>query len=307
MKLALIGAGASSVCLLDALAESAGPSGAITIYERSTDLWRGRPYQQDAPAVKVNAPPEEMSVRAGDTAHFRRWLDEFGGHDSAHDEADPWCGTRYTSRSLYGDYLVHCAESAIERLRRRGWRVDLVFGTVTAAHRVGERVEIRVDGGRTRVVDYAVLCVGGGRPHDGYGLAGSPGFVADPYPTSRSFDEIDADDRVAVLGTGLTAVDTGTRRERTPWPDIHAFPQWHAACRPPATRSTRAQALHARIHAWLGPARPTSELDGADRADARRVARGRRGPVDDVRRGPDPGCGGSDSTPATALRGRREP
>ncbi len=208
MELAIIGAGAASVCLLDALAQSPGPSGSITIYERSAELWRGRPYQRDVAAIKVNAPPEEMSVRFGDNAHFRRWLDEFGGNRGAHDEADPWCGTRYTSRSLYGDYLVHCAESAIYRLRSRGWRVDVVLATVTGAYRVRGRVQICADAGQSRVVDYAVLGVGGGRPHDAYGLNGSPGFVADPYPMTRSLSGIAEHDHVAVLGTGLTAVDT---------------------------------------------------------------------------------------------------
>lgn len=208
MEVAIIGAGAASVCVLDALSQRTGPPGSVTIYERSGQLWRGRPYQRDAPVVKVNAPPEEMSVRSGDATHFRRWLMDLGGDGGVHDRPDPQCGTRYPSRSLYGDYLVHCADAAIRRLRSRGWRVAVVRGAVTGARPVGERIAVQTDDGRSRSADYAVLCLGGGRPADPYDLHGHHGFIADPYPTHRSLRGIDPRARIAVLGTGLTAVDT---------------------------------------------------------------------------------------------------
>lgn len=51
------------------------------------------------------------------------------------------------------------------------------------------------------------LCVGGGTPADLYGLAGNPGFTADPYPLADTLDRVRAEDEVAVIGSGLTAVD----------------------------------------------------------------------------------------------------
>jgi uncharacterized NAD(P)/FAD-binding protein YdhS len=61
--------------------------------------------------------------------------------------------------------------------------------------------------GTRRTVNYAVLCVGSGPPADVYGLAASPNFVKDPYPVGQRIVAIDPDHDVAVLGSGLTAVD----------------------------------------------------------------------------------------------------
>ncbi|SNT41882.1 hypothetical protein SAMN05443665_102855 [Actinomadura meyerae] len=52
-----------------------------------------------------------------------------------------------------------------------------------------------------------MLCVGGGTPRDLYGLAGAPGFTADPYPLERTLEGVPSECDVAVIGGGLTAVD----------------------------------------------------------------------------------------------------
>jgi uncharacterized NAD(P)/FAD-binding protein YdhS len=66
---------------------------------------------------------------------------------------------------------------------------------------------VRTAGGATYAVDQLVLCVGGGHPLDHYGLAGSPRFVLEPYPLARTLDGVPADAHVAIIGSGLTAVD----------------------------------------------------------------------------------------------------
>jgi uncharacterized NAD(P)/FAD-binding protein YdhS len=59
--------------------------------------------------------------------------------------------------------------------------------------------------------DVVFLCVGSAEPDDLYGLAGTPGFIADPYPLDALRDEVDERSSVAVLGSGLSAVDTAMR------------------------------------------------------------------------------------------------
>ncbi|WP_201761745.1 MULTISPECIES: FAD/NAD(P)-binding protein [unclassified Nonomuraea] len=49
--------------------------------------------------------------------------------------------------------------------------------------------------------------MGGGTPQDHYGLGGVPGFVGDPYPLANSLGHVPAAADVAVIGSGLTAVD----------------------------------------------------------------------------------------------------
>ena len=207
MEIAIIGAGAATVCLLDALAQTTTPANGLTIYERSAHLWRGRPYQQDSSAIRVNAPPEEMSVRAGDPDHFPRWLGTRVGRGVVGTEPDPRSGARFVSRAVYGDYLEHAAQDAIAQLRARGWRVEIVNTAVTRARRARDRIQLRTADGARRTADYAVLCVGGDRPADEYGLETRSGFVRDPYPTTETLDDVGSDQRVAIIGSGLTAVD----------------------------------------------------------------------------------------------------
>jgi uncharacterized NAD(P)/FAD-binding protein YdhS len=158
--------------------------------------------------MRVNSPPDDMSVRYGDTGHFEQWLaarDLIVGTSTCH--VDPWSGTRYVPRAIFGDYLEQSARSALMTLLRRGCQVELLREGVDAVERAEHDVVLSTTHGTRRAVDYAVLCVGSGPPADVYGLAASPNFVVDPYPVGRKIFAIDPDHDVAVLGSGLTAVD----------------------------------------------------------------------------------------------------
>jgi uncharacterized NAD(P)/FAD-binding protein YdhS len=210
----IVGAGASAVCLLDALAQaddnrpSSLEPGTITVFDPSPNLWRGRPYQPDTTTVRVNSPPEDMSVRFGDSTHFIQWL---AAHDlvvgSATQYVDPFSDVRFVPRAIFGDYLEQSARTALVHLMHRGWRVDLVREGVCAAAPVEDGVLLETTTGRRVTVSHAALCVGVGHPADSYGLTGTPGFLPEPYPIGRTLSGVDIDDEIAVIGTGLTAID----------------------------------------------------------------------------------------------------
>lgn len=203
-ELAIVGGGPSTVCLLDAVAQADSVPGGITVFEPAPMLWRGRPFRRDMESVRVNTPPEEMSVRFADPGHFLRWLD---APERAADPADPHCGVRFVPRGKYGDYLEKSVNAAIVRLLERGCPVGLVRAAVTSARPVDGGIEVHTAQSGRRAVDHVVLCVGGGPPADTYGLADSPGFVAEPYPAFERLAEIDAEADVGVIGCGLTGVD----------------------------------------------------------------------------------------------------
>jgi uncharacterized NAD(P)/FAD-binding protein YdhS len=71
----------------------------------------------------------------------------------------------------------------------------------------GEELVVTTPANADRAFDHVVLCTGETKPPDPYGLAGSDGFTLDPYPLARVLPGVDPDDRVAILGAGLTAVD----------------------------------------------------------------------------------------------------
>ncbi|GAA2153414.1 FAD/NAD(P)-binding protein [Actinomadura napierensis] len=208
MDIAIVGGGAAAVALLDALAATednaaVDGTGTITVFEPSPHRWRGRPYGPDLEAVLVNTPPALMSVRAGDFGHFAAWLGKRGA-----DHLDPLLGQPLVPRALYGEYLVHSAEKAAAALAEQGRPVRVVAARVTdAVVRSGTRLVLRTDEGQEYEADRVALCMGGGTPPDLYGLTGEAGFTADPYPLADTLDHIAAGDDVAVIGSGLTAVD----------------------------------------------------------------------------------------------------
>ncbi|MEU4705758.1 FAD/NAD(P)-binding protein [Nocardia salmonicida] len=203
MRIGIIGAGVATVGLLDALARADATPGTITVFEGSAALWRGRAYQRDVPAVRVNAPPALMSARASDRGHFQDWLTQ---RPEAVRFLDPGLGQPIVPRAMYGEYLEHSARMSIDRLRCDGWQVSVVNDRVTDIARE-EPMALRTEGGVLYPVDRMVLCVGSGRPRDQYGLTGSPGYLDEPYPLARTLTEVDPEAHVAVIGSGLTAVD----------------------------------------------------------------------------------------------------
>ncbi|TQM10021.1 FAD/NAD(P)-binding protein [Pseudonocardia kunmingensis] len=202
MDIGIIGGGSAAVGLLDVLAREAGTPGAVTVFEPSPHLWRGRPYAPDLDPVLVNSPPAIMSIRHDDADHYASWL---GARGEAH--LDPDLGRPLVPRSLYGEYLEHAAEKAIADLREHGCHVQVVAAAVVGAAPGAGRLALRTSEGREHVVDRIALCVGGGTPQDLYGLGGAPGFARDPYPLARTLDEVPPHADVAVIGSGLTAVD----------------------------------------------------------------------------------------------------
>ncbi|GAA2966119.1 FAD/NAD(P)-binding protein [Actinokineospora diospyrosa] len=208
-RIGVVGGGASAVCLLDAIAaETDLAPGTITVFEPSKHLWRGRPYQPDLDVVRVNATPEDMSVRAGDDHHMFEWLagrDLFTGSRSVY--TDPLSGAQFVPRAVYGDYLEQSARAALLALVRKGWRVELVRNRVERAQPGADGLTMWTDRGVRHEVDYAVFSVGAGRPADLYALSGHAGFIGEPYPVRDSLSGIAADADVAVIGAGLTAVD----------------------------------------------------------------------------------------------------
>ncbi|HEU5473529.1 MAG TPA: FAD/NAD(P)-binding protein [Actinophytocola sp.] len=209
MTIGVVGGGASAVCLLDTLAERKDmPRGHITVFEPSSHLWRGRPYQADLDVIRVNAPPGDMSVRAGSPNHFQNWLDSTGTRSGHYGRYwDPLAGMAFVPRGVYGDYLEQTARSAMTRLIDRGWRVELVRDRVLDAVPTAGGLTVTTERGHMSYVDYAVLCFGGNGPEDLYSLTGSNRYIADPYPAMRTMRDIPADATVGVIGSGLTAVD----------------------------------------------------------------------------------------------------
>lgn len=158
--------------------------------------------------MRVNAPPADMSVRAGSVRHFHDWLCRKGFRpDVSSPYWDSRAGTVFVPRSVYGEYLEETALAACTRLVERGWRVELVRDRVEHALSTRNGMVLMASNGYRVHVDHAVLCVGANGPADLYSLSGSDRFIREPYPLEHTLTAIPADATVGVLGSGLTGID----------------------------------------------------------------------------------------------------
>lgn len=203
----VIGGGAAAVSLLDALSRTARPPRSVTVFEPSPRLWRGRAYQQDLDTVRVNAPGFIMSARHGDDDHYGSWLRQRGPR-----YAETWLDHRLGSpllpRGAYGGYLEDTARAAVASLAEAGCRVTVVAARVTGVRASGDRFTLRTDDtGPGHDVDQVVHCTGSGAPADVFRLTGAPGYLPDPYPLALTLPRVPERAEVAVIGSGLTAVD----------------------------------------------------------------------------------------------------
>jgi hypothetical protein len=181
--------------------------GELFIYDPSRYLWRGRAYQPDDDCVRVNSVPTDMSVVADDPHHLMNWLQAREIMLEKSVLTDELSGSVFIPRAVYGDYLEQSARQALMSLGRRGWRVTFVRELVSEIRQLPDGRLAVQSADQTQVVDYAILATGAGTPTDVYGLAGAENFIADPYPVAHKLFELDDDSSVAVIGTGLTAVD----------------------------------------------------------------------------------------------------
>ncbi|MGW2597909.1 FAD/NAD(P)-binding protein [Streptomyces klenkii] len=226
--IAVVGGGAACTAFLAAYArrlssDVAGASADVIVFEPGKSFGPGIAYAEDADTALLNRPHSAMSVDYGDPGQFRRWLHR---QPSARESGDNSEGsapeTRHTPRShfvprsLFGQYLENVFRQSREDLRLLGSQVTLVPSAVVdltvetgAAGETGgaeSHILTTADGDRF-VADEVILAIGAIAPSDVYGLTGSAGFVAQPYPLVTSLSQVDRSAEVLVLGAGLTAID----------------------------------------------------------------------------------------------------
>ncbi len=199
----------------------------VSVFETDAIVGPGRAYALDTAAALLNQPVRAMSVRFDDGDHFLRWL---AAHPDpavrAHADREG-----FPPRAILGGYLRWVLAQAISAGPARNVHVRVHREQAVALGRAGDRwllttrrvaakraVATAAGGprgdardhtrpGGSYELDAVFLCVGTSEPEEVYGLAGSPGFIADPYLLDVKLAAIDPDAAVAVLGTGLTAVD----------------------------------------------------------------------------------------------------
>lgn len=197
-RVAIIGGGFSGVALAAALRRQSSEALHVTLIEASTSVGRGRAYGTTAPCHLLNTRAAQMSLDPTVPDDFVQWQRKRGRE--VH-------GDEFVARADYGDYLE---QSFVEVCRRdSATKLDVQLQTaVVDVDRAGDGFVLALGDGRYLHADVVVLATGHGEapaPMEG-DMPSVPRYVRDPW-SKGWLDEVRRDDRVLVLGAGLTAID----------------------------------------------------------------------------------------------------
>lgn len=192
--IAIVGGGFSGTLVAVHLARLSAPGRSrVVLFEKGDRFARGLAYGTLCDEHLLNVPAAMMSALPDEPDHFLDWL---RGRDPS-----AQAGT-FAPRRLYGEYL--------EDLLRGARGIELVRDEVVAfdPDRPGP-MALTTRGGMRLEADRAVLALGHPAPQDPAGLArrdGGLGYVGDPW-SPEALDGLGQGDPIALIGTGLTAVD----------------------------------------------------------------------------------------------------
>ncbi|WP_176593648.1 FAD/NAD(P)-binding protein [Sphingobium sp. EM0848] len=168
----------------------------VTMVERHADrLGRGLAYGAAQAGHILNVRAANMSALPDQPGHFADWLAwaQLGQEGS------------FATRRDYGAYL--CAMLDEVRALAKS-RLTALADEAVDLHLLDHGVRIELRSGASLTSDAVALAPGNLPPHDlpAFTDLGRPAYVNDPWAADIAQD-LQADDQILLLGTGLTAVD----------------------------------------------------------------------------------------------------
>ncbi len=196
----IVGGGFSGALMAINLFRFGGPR--TTLIERAPErLGRGIAYGAAHPGQLLNVRAAAMSAFPDDPDHFARWCRD-------RTDATP---ADFVARETYGAYLRETLAGVRDAA---GDRLTVLADEVTAIERHPGMMRLSLAGGGTLAADAVVLTLGNLPPHSPPGIdaATLPAgiYIDDPW-TEDPAAGLAADDRVVLVGSGLTAIDIALR------------------------------------------------------------------------------------------------
>jgi uncharacterized NAD(P)/FAD-binding protein YdhS len=176
----------------------ADPSTSVVLIEREGCPGRGVAYGTPYAEHLLNVRAQNMSALADDPSHFLRWA-------RLHYDCSVQPGD-YLPRRTYGQYVESILrETSEQNAGRFEWKQD----EAVSIRAIDRHAEIVLRSGRTIVADKVVLALGNFPPSDpkfpGRTESNSR-YVSSPW-SPRALDDVEHDNSVLLVGSGLTSVD----------------------------------------------------------------------------------------------------
>jgi uncharacterized NAD(P)/FAD-binding protein YdhS len=199
--IAIVGGGFSGAAAAYHLAAD-GAKARILVFEPRGRLGAGLAYGGADPTHRINVPATRMSLLPGDETHFARWLETSGALAS---DPDALAGSdAFPTRPTFSRYV----EDALRPFVSAG-RIVHVEDRVISAARTGRAWSLGASRGESFRADLLVIATTHPKPSvppplDAF--RGDPRLIEDGL-ADDALDAVEADDRVMIVGSGLTAVD----------------------------------------------------------------------------------------------------
>jgi uncharacterized NAD(P)/FAD-binding protein YdhS len=197
----IVGGGFSGAAVAFHLARTETPA-EILVFEPRGRLGGGLAYGGDDPIHRVNVPANRMSLLPDDGDHFLRWLQNSG---ALINDAEAHAGGEvYPRRREFGRYVAetigpHVASGTVRHLR----------DGVASLQKTAEGWRVLTAGGERFGADVAVIATTHPAPSPPPQLKpflGDSRLIADPL-IDNVVKEVGRDERVLIVGAGLTAAD----------------------------------------------------------------------------------------------------
>jgi len=195
---AVVGAGfCGTMATVHLLRMGAGSVSRVILAERLPGGVGGVAYRTRSGSHTLNVPAGRMSAFADNPDDFLRFVRE---------REPSLTGGSFVPRHLYGEYL---SRTLAEAARASEVPLTHVAGEVIDAAPGNDGIRLRLADGRQTRADQVVLAIGNYPPSDPPGLhpavAASLFYAPDPWADDAL--EVDPEEPVLLLGTGLTACD----------------------------------------------------------------------------------------------------
>ncbi|WP_300409238.1 FAD/NAD(P)-binding protein [Lagierella sp.] len=194
-KIAIVGMGTSGMAILAAYEKMFSPEELgkfqFDCYDKEESFGRGYPYREDSRDLILNLKTDKLSYDYEKVEDFKDWYDE-------NDKEYPG----YSPRAVFGQYTKDRME---ETVKNTG--ANKIFSLVSRIDKLEDSWEVEDEKGDVRVYDEVHLCNGELGQKRIFDLKPSDKFIQDIYPVNEKLKDIQEDDKVVVVGAGLTAVD----------------------------------------------------------------------------------------------------
>ncbi len=196
----IVGAGASGTTLaIYLLRELSFPAHISLIEKNGAALHRGVAYSSSLPYEPLNVPTGKMSIYPEQPDNFFNYVKDNKNPVATREQ--------FVSRRWFGDYLTNEFQKAVEA-KHPEVSLKIVEETVADITKGAQKnFSVSCTSGNSFESDFVVLATGNEAPQI---FSVSDDYLSDKCfhnPWEFSVEDIDADDTILIIGTGLTMID----------------------------------------------------------------------------------------------------